>query len=422
MNLTPYLFAVCAAACAIGYAGCNERDAEPEPALEAHAKNADDHVWITVDRDTLPTLERLGADVRRVYGPDRADAPAAVRVPRSLLPSLSEAAHEEHHRCGGFMLHDDEADATEVANASNLVPYQTVTGSYRIDNGAAVTALTSVLREDSLLTVLKKLVSYPTRYHTSATGLEASRYIHSTWAELAKGRSDASATLINHTRTKQPSVSLTIRGSKLPDEHVILGGHMDSLALRGTVAPGADDNASGIATLTEIARAVLSTGFVPDRTVTFYAYAAEEAGLIGSAEIATTAKNKGLKVVGVMQYDMVNYTIAREPYVALIRDNTNVALNTFSEQLVATYLKVPVKSVTCGYGCSDHASWNARGFPATFPHEALMSEDSSKFIHTATDTLDRSNNAAKHAMLFARFGVAFVAELAKGSVRSAAAP
>ena len=317
------------------------------------------------------------------------------------------------------MLHDDEADAVRVANASDLLTFQTASPVYRVDNGAAVSALTSVLREDSLLAVLRKLVSYPTRHHSSATGLEAARYVQSTWADLAKGRSDASASLVTHVRTKQPSVSLTIRGSKLPDEHVILGGHIDSIAMRGSVAPGADDNASGIATLTEIARAVLSSGFVPDRTVTFYAYAAEEVGLVGSNEIATAAKNKGLNVLGVMQYDMVNYSVAREPYVALIRDNTSVALNSFSETLVQTYLRVPVKYLTCGYGCSDHASWHARGFPATFPHEALMSEDSSKFIHTATDTLDRSNNAAKHAMLFARFGVAFVAELAKGSVKAA---
>lgn len=419
MHLTPCLRTLFAVGCTFAYAGCDEPSPEavPESALEVHAE---DQAWITVDRDTLPTLERLGAGISPVYGVYRAHAPLAVRVPRRLLPSLSQTAHEEHHRCGGFMLHDDETEAVEVASASDLVQYQLANIVYRIDNGAAVASLTSVLREDSLLTVLRKLVSYPTRHHASATGIEASRYLHGAWTDLAKNRSDASVSLINHVRTKQPSVSLTIRGSKYPDEHVILGGHLDSLAVRSSIAPGADDNASGIATLTEIARAVLSTGFVPERTVTFYAYAAEEAGLIGSTEIATTAKSKGLKIIGVMQYDMVNYTTAREPYVALIRDNTNAALNTLSEQLVATYLKVPVKYLTCGYGCSDHAAWHARGFPATFPHEALMSEDSSRFIHTATDTLDRSNNAAKHAMLFARFGVAFVAELAKGSMRAAA--
>ncbi|MET0340052.1 MAG: M20/M25/M40 family metallo-hydrolase [Polyangiales bacterium] len=421
MHLTRPLFAAVAACCALTHVGCNERDADstPETTLASRQEGGADDVWISVDRDVLPTLERLGVRAPRVYGLERAGAPAAVRVPREVLPALADAAHEEHGRCGGFMLHDDEADAVQTVDAADLVPYQTASAGYRVDNGAAVTALTSVLREESLLTVLKKLVSYPTRHHASATGLEAARYIQSTWAELAKGRSDATAALITHTRTKQPSPSLTIRGSKYPDEHVILGGHMDSIAMRGNVAPGADDNASGIATLTEIARAVLSTGFVPERTVTFYAYAAEEVGLIGATEIATQAKTKGLKVLGVMQYDMVNYTIAREPYVALIKDNTNAALNTFSETLIRTYLNVPFKYLTCGYGCSDHAAWHARGFPATFPHEALMSEDSSKFIHTATDTLDRSSNAAKHAMLFARFGVAFVAELAKGSVPAA---
>ena len=137
MNRTSYLLAIGAASCAIAYSGCNERDADVEsgPALEARA---DEHAWITVDRDTLPTLERLGVGVQHVYGPDRANVPVAVRVPRQVLPRLSEAAHEEHGRCGGFMLHDDEADAVQVANTSDLVQYQAVGGGYRIDNGAAI--------------------------------------------------------------------------------------------------------------------------------------------------------------------------------------------------------------------------------------------------------------------------------------------
>ena len=424
MNLTSRLIALGAAGCALAYAGCNERDVEPEAASQAREVQTRDDVWITTGRDTLPTLSRLQGSAPVVYGSsDDDDAPVAVRVPRSLLPRLSEAAHEDHHRCGGFMLHEDEQEALQFASGP-AIEKQTVSNVYRIDNRETVTRVHAALSETELLATVRKLSSFPTRHHASATGMEAARWLHQTWASLGKGRDDVKAALITHQRTKQPSVSLTIRGSSLPDEHVILGGHLDSIALRGrtlvNTAPGADDNASGIGTLTEVARALLSRGFVPERTVTFYGYAAEEVGMIGSADIATAAKNARLKVIGVLQYDMVNYSTAAQPHVALISDNTDAALNQFTTQLVQTYVGIPVKERRCGYACSDHASWTSRGFPSTFPHEAAGQTEGNQKIHTPDDTLALSKNSVSHAMHFAKLGVAYVAELAKGKVATSA--
>jgi len=73
-------------------------------------------------------------------------------------------------------------------------------------------------------------------------------------------------------------------GKKHPERLVVIGGHLDSISLRGSdsVAPGADDDASGIATLTEVARVLLASDFRPARTEKLMAYAAEEVGLRGS--------------------------------------------------------------------------------------------------------------------------------------------
>jgi leucyl aminopeptidase len=70
-------------------------------------------------------------------------------------------------------------------------------------------------------------------------------------------------------------------------------------------APGADDNASGIAVVTETLRAIIASGFKPKRTIKFIGYAAEEVGLRGSKAIAQDYKNQGLNIVGVAQFDMV---------------------------------------------------------------------------------------------------------------------
>ncbi len=78
-----------------------------------------------------------------------------------------------------------------------------------------------------------------------------------------------------------------VRGTDpaLKDEVVIIGSHIDHMGVHpatGDIYPGANDNASGVAVITEIARAMTASGRKPARTVVFAAWNAEEAGLFGS--------------------------------------------------------------------------------------------------------------------------------------------
>ncbi|HSR53499.1 MAG TPA: M28 family peptidase [Acidobacteriota bacterium] len=73
------------------------------------------------------------------------------------------------------------------------------------------------------------------------------------------------------------------RDPELAHEAVVLGAHFDHLGRRGaTVYNGADDNASGVAALLEIAQALTQGGRAPRRSVLFAAFNAEEKGLLGS--------------------------------------------------------------------------------------------------------------------------------------------
>ncbi|MFL5614314.1 MAG: M20/M25/M40 family metallo-hydrolase [Gemmatimonadaceae bacterium] len=72
-----------------------------------------------------------------------------------------------------------------------------------------------------------------------------------------------------------------VRGSELPDEMVIVGGHRDGWG------PGTADNVSGTVSVLEAARAIaeqLKNGMRPKRTIVFATWDAEEWGLIGSVE------------------------------------------------------------------------------------------------------------------------------------------
>ncbi|MBA3821355.1 MAG: M20/M25/M40 family metallo-hydrolase, partial [Deltaproteobacteria bacterium] len=214
----------------------------------------------------------------------------------------------------------------------------------------------------------------------------------------------------------QQSVILTIPGSTRASEVVVIGGHLDSITMgrKAGVAPGADDDASGIATLTEVARVLLAKDFRPARTVKFMAYAAEEVGLRGSQGIVRDFVKRKVDVVGALQLDMTNYQ-GSEKDIWLMKDFTNAAQNTFLTQLIDTYVGATWGLDACGYACSDHATWYRAGVPASMPFEARMSQRN-RSIHTKGDTLEVSGNNAAHALKFARLAAAYAIELGKGEL------
>ena len=97
-----------------------------------------------------------------------------------------------------------------------------------------------------------------------------------------------------------------IRGEKKPGSILLLGAHYDTVA--GT--PGADDNASGIAGLLEVARLLRNRSF--DRTVRFVAFTLEEPPLfrstyMGSYVYARSLKEKEENIEGMICLEMIGY-------------------------------------------------------------------------------------------------------------------
>lgn len=81
------------------------------------------------------------------------------------------------------------------------------------------------------------------------------------------------------------NVGAMLRGSdpSVRDQWVIVAAHFDHLGIRGgKLYPGADDNASGVAMMLEVARCVVNSPTPPKRSVMFVGFDLEEAGLFGS--------------------------------------------------------------------------------------------------------------------------------------------
>lgn len=90
-----------------------------------------------------------------------------------------------------------------------------------------------------------------------------------------------------------------IRGSKYPDECVIISCHLDAY----DVATGGVDCGTGLAPMMEAARLLALSGAKPKRSILFVAFAAEEFGLLGAQAFVKTHKNDLKKISNLFNRD-----------------------------------------------------------------------------------------------------------------------
>lgn len=108
------------------------------------------------------------------------------------------------------------------------------------------------------------------------------------------------------------NIVATINGSVEPNRVYVVSGHYDSRVTSilnfMDDAPGADDDGSGVAVSMELAR-VMAT-HQPAATIMFAVVAGEEQDLFGSNFMATTLKQKGADVQGMLDNDIVGSSTA----------------------------------------------------------------------------------------------------------------
>ena len=97
------------------------------------------------------------------------------------------------------------------------------------------------------------------------------------------------------------------KGTKYPNRFIIMSGDIDSRAgntMDYTIdAPGANDNASGMAGAIEAARVLSKYRF--ESSIVYVGLSGEEQGLFGGAGLAAYAKEKGWDIIGVLNNDMI---------------------------------------------------------------------------------------------------------------------
>lgn len=219
-----------------------------------------------------------------------------------------------------------------------------------IQRDPGIAAMVKEISAERLEQHVRKLVSFETRHNMSEQnspdkGIGASwnwikaefeSYIPSSGGRLTVAFEDYKT---GGERQRIPeeitlkNVVATLKGTDPEDSRIIMiSGHLDSRAARDTdnksLAPGANDDASGIAAMLEIARIMSKNGY--SATIVFTAVSGEEHGLLGAKHMAQKAKDENWNIIALLNNDMIG-----NPDAGGTLAHTNMKVRVFSEGVPA---------------------------------------------------------------------------------------
>ncbi len=190
------------------------------------------------------------------------------------------------------------------------------------------------------------------------------------------------------------NVAAVLPGSDpvLRDEWIVVAAHYDHLGqFGGRMYPGADDNASGVAMLLEVARQLGARGQRPRRTILFVAFDQEEAGLLGSMHFAAHPPRDFGKLKAVLVADMLGRSMAgvMDEYVFALGSEHSAGLRALLEGVRPPRgLKVGRIGVDLIGTRSDYGPFRDRAVPFLF-----FSTGPHADYHRPTDLPDRIDYA-----------------------------
>ncbi len=226
--------------------------------------------------------------------------------------------------------------------------------------------------------------------------------------------------LIQHKVTTQNIVGyLEGTDAILKNEYIVIGAHYDHLGFGGegsgsrmpdTVAVhhGADDNASGVSGIIELAKNIGGSKEGFKRSLIVVAFGAEEMGLLGSRYFVKNLPVPKQQIVAMLNFDMIG-RLNEKQSISVSGTGTAIEWDTILNAHLAG------KSLTAafspeGFGASDHASFYAENIPVLF-----FSTGAHADYHTPMDVWNKINFDGMVAVL--DFGDGILKELLNGTSR-----
>ena len=210
-----------------------------------------------------------------------------------------------------------------------------------------------------------------------------------------------------------PNVIGIQRGTLYPDTYVVCGSHFDSFSyeamMGGGTAPGADDNATGVASVLESAR--IMTQYEFEYSIIYCAYGCEEMGLYGSEAYASRCQQQGMDIIGYFNNDMNGYLYGDQIHIDCIYPNSVEPIGEYYMNVGEVYYpELPIRHVNFNEGDSDHTSFNNHGYMGIYPFEDYQNH--SPYIHTPNDIIGTSVTSFEMSQQFCQMNIACLAEIA----------
>src|SRR6185503_10649265 len=187
--------------------------------------------------------------------------------------------------------------------------------------------------------------------------------------ELKGWRAEGQAEVIEKKAKVKNVVAVLDGEGPLANETIVLGAHYDHLGHggEGSLAPwtteihnGADDNASGTATLLEVAHRLATSSQKPRHRIVFIAFTGEERGLYGSAYYARQPRFPLEKTIAMFNLDMVGRL--NDDKLAVYGTGTAKEFDSLIERLCKEQ-DFKLSKHEGGFGPSDHSSFYAKKIP-----------------------------------------------------------
>ncbi len=185
---------------------------------------------------------------------------------------------------------------------------------------------------------------------------------------------------------------LGVLEGKKKDEFIVIGAHYDHLGkFDGWIWNGADDNGSGTVGVMTLARAFKESGELPEKSIIFAAWTAEEVGLYGSRYFVKNFP-KSLKIAYNLNFDMLSRNDATDTKgntMSMMYTSFTPKLKDLTEKNIADKnldVVVNYRGSATASGGSDHAPFAQAGIPATFFFAGMHPD-----YHQPSDELSKLN-------------------------------
>jgi hypothetical protein len=178
-------------------------------------------------------------------------------------------------------------------------------------------------------------------------------------------------------------------GIDYPGQYYIICGHYDSMP-ENSIAPGADDNASGTAAVLEAAR--ILSGYISKYSIIYALWDEEEQGLVGAYNYAYRARDNNENIVGVINMDMIAWDSNNDSRFWInVKDTANsVHMSDRMIQIHNDYnIGLSPQVLNPGFGSDNVAFWYY-GFPA-IGIEEMYGEDWNDHYHLTSDRIEYFN-------------------------------